>query len=106
MTNVKLQSFNDTDVTFLKEHRQVMGNVAKTLDVVQGKNHSYLWCLLPTLAITLTQLREKTSGSASRWWTLCWRQSWRRGFGMSSRTALPAGRSFSLYVPPDLAGTA
>ena len=35
-----------------------MASVVKTLDMVQGENHAYLWCLLPALAITLSRLRE------------------------------------------------
>ena len=58
MTQLKLQSLSDTDVAFLKEYEQVMASVAKALDVVQGENHAYLGCLLPTLAITVRRLRE------------------------------------------------
>ena len=35
-----------------------MENVAKALDVVQGENHAYVGCALPTLAITLRRLIE------------------------------------------------
>uniref|UniRef100_UPI00358FB577 uncharacterized protein n=1 Tax=Myxine glutinosa TaxID=7769 RepID=UPI00358FB577 len=58
MTQLKLQSFSEADVSFLKEYGQVMVYVAKTMDVVRGESHAYLMCLLPTLAITLKKLRE------------------------------------------------
>ena len=35
-----------------------MASIAKAMDVVQGENHAYMGCLLPTLAVTLRQLRE------------------------------------------------
>ena len=58
MTQLKLQSFSDTDVAFFKEYDEVMESFAKALDVAQGENYAYLRCPLPTLAITLRRLRE------------------------------------------------
>jgi hypothetical protein len=50
MTQLKLQSFTDSEVSFLKEYAQVMSNVAKALDKIQGEDQAYLGSLLPTVA--------------------------------------------------------
>ncbi|XP_034018620.1 uncharacterized protein LOC117503486 [Thalassophryne amazonica] len=61
MTQLKLQNFTDSEVCFLKEYAQVMSNVAKALDKVQGEDQAYLGSLLPTVAATIMKLKEVKS---------------------------------------------
>ncbi|XP_043994868.1 uncharacterized protein LOC122843844 isoform X1 [Gambusia affinis] len=58
MTQLKLQNFTDSDVGFLSEYGQVMCNVAKALDKIQGEDQAYLGSLLPTVAATVMRLKE------------------------------------------------
>ncbi|KAM4724785.1 uncharacterized protein FYW61_013082 [Anableps anableps] len=58
MTQQKLQTFTDSDVGFLSEYAQVMSNVAKALDKIQGEDQAYLGSLLPTVAATVMRLKE------------------------------------------------
>ncbi|XP_054881487.1 uncharacterized protein LOC129355892 isoform X3 [Poeciliopsis prolifica] len=57
-TQLKLQPFTDSDVGFLSEYGQVMCNVAKALDKIQGEDQAYLGSLLPTVAATVMRLKE------------------------------------------------
>ncbi|XP_007566495.1 uncharacterized protein LOC103147880 isoform X1 [Poecilia formosa] len=58
MTQLKLQTFTSSDVGFLSEYVQVMCNVAKALDKIQGEDQAYLGSLLPTVAATVMRLKE------------------------------------------------
>lgn len=61
MTQLKLQTFTDSDVGFLKEYSQVMSIAAKALDKMQGEDQAYLGCLLPTVAATIMKLNDAKS---------------------------------------------
>jgi len=61
MTHLKLQSFTDADVGFLKEYAQVMSIAAKALDKMRGEDQAYLGCLLPTVAATIMKLHDAKS---------------------------------------------
>ncbi|XP_042229523.1 uncharacterized protein LOC121871369 [Homarus americanus] len=61
MTQLKLQTFTDSEVDFLTEYAQVMSNVAKALDKIQGEDQAYLGSLLPTIAATVMKLKEAKS---------------------------------------------
>ena len=67
MTQLKLQSFSDTDLALAYEYPEVMESVTNALDVVQDENHAYLGCLLPTLAITLRRLKETKMKDLQFW---------------------------------------
>uniref|UniRef100_A0A3B5MX22 BED-type domain-containing protein n=1 Tax=Xiphophorus couchianus TaxID=32473 RepID=A0A3B5MX22_9TELE len=58
MTQLKLQTFTDSDVGFLSEYGQVMCIIAKALDKIQGEDQAYLGSLLPTVAATVMRLKE------------------------------------------------
>jgi len=60
----KLSAFNDQEITFLKEWAKVMSHVAIALDTIQGEKNAYLGTLLPTVAITLTKLRNMRNSFA------------------------------------------
>ena len=60
MTHLKLQSFTDADVGFLKEYAHVMSIAAKALDKMQ-EGQAYLGCLLPTVAATIMKLDDAKS---------------------------------------------
>ena len=61
MAQLKLQTFTDFEVDFLKEYAQVMSSVAKALDKIQGEDQAYLGSLLPTVAATIMKLKEAKS---------------------------------------------
>uniref|UniRef100_A0A672F8K3 HAT C-terminal dimerisation domain-containing protein n=1 Tax=Salarias fasciatus TaxID=181472 RepID=A0A672F8K3_SALFA len=61
MTQLKLQSFPDSEIDFLKEYAQVMSSVAKALIKIQGEDQAYLGSLLPTVAPTIVKLKEAKS---------------------------------------------
>ncbi|KAB0795331.1 hypothetical protein PPYR_12170 [Photinus pyralis] len=58
MTQLKVRTFNDQDVTILKEYVKVMSPVARALDQVQGEAQAYLGSLLPTVAATVFKLKD------------------------------------------------
>jgi hypothetical protein len=61
MTQLKVQTFTDADIGFLKEYAQVMSIPAKALDKMQGDDQAYLGCLLPIVAVTVMKLKDAKS---------------------------------------------
>ncbi|KAG5868429.1 hypothetical protein JTB14_029045 [Gonioctena quinquepunctata] len=58
MTRLKIPTFNDQDVTVMKEYAKVMAPVANALDRIQGEAQAYLVSLLPTIAATVYKLKN------------------------------------------------
>nr|XP_023018272.1 uncharacterized protein LOC111507216 [Leptinotarsa decemlineata] len=58
MTQLKILTFNDQDVTVMKEYAKVMAPVANALDRIQGEAQAYLGSLLPTIAATVYKLKN------------------------------------------------
>ncbi|XP_013878674.1 uncharacterized protein LOC106528135 [Austrofundulus limnaeus] len=58
MKQLKLQTFTESDVRFLKEYTQVMSSVVKALGKIQGEDQAYIGCLLSTVAATMMRLKE------------------------------------------------
>lgn len=58
MTQLKLQTFTDSDVSFLMEYAQVISNVAKALNKIQWEDQANVKSLLPTVMATIMKLKE------------------------------------------------
>ncbi len=63
MSRVKVSSFTQADVEYLKEYAEVMAPVASALDKLQGEAQAYLGCLLPTLAVTMKRLEASIAAT-------------------------------------------
>ncbi len=62
MTELKLKHFQLPEIAFLREWAQIMGIVARALDIIQGEKTSYLGCLLLVVVASkmkLSSAKEK-----------------------------------------------
>jgi hypothetical protein len=56
MTVLNQHHFQAPEIAFLREWAQIMGTVARALDIIQGEETGYLGCLLPTVVATKIKL--------------------------------------------------
>ena len=58
MTRIGVPTFTAEDIEYLKEYVLVMNPVAKALDKLQGESQAYLGCMLPTVTLTVMNLKN------------------------------------------------
>ena len=58
MTRLNIDPFTSDDILFLEEYASVTEPVATAIDVMEGEEHAYLGCVLPTVVRTATLLED------------------------------------------------